>query len=261
MLPLLLTTYLTSIFLEFIAKRDQNILAADPIKTFVKPKIFALQEMAKKISLQKHFIRALKLVFLSLLSFYLGYHLQKFIYQMLLSYIRFCTEQRDQLEKLGEKFHELIIAQAEKMAEEMRLFLRFHNLRDRLNREQWIDFFKEILLNSGEALQTFRELLSGMSGYAIKADSMRIEAIRTYGDCLLESLPEKSPPFPRMENDRFLRGLKKINQKYWSWSFYDLQEHLKTLIDLYKSSEFKSKQIRQAIECLRRELRRRASTW
>ena len=261
MLPVLFTSYLVSILLEFIDKATKQKSFADQITVFLKPKIFAMQETAKNIRLQKHFIGALKLVFISLLSFYLAYHLQKFIYQMLLSYIKFCTQQRDQLETLGEKFHELILAQAEKLAEEMIRFLRFHNLRDRLNREQWVEFFKEILLDSGEALQTFKELLSGMVGYAIKADSMRIEAIKTYGDCLLESLPEKSPSFPRMENDKFLRALKKINQKYWSWTYYDLQEHLKTLIDLYKSSEYKSKQIRQAIECLRRELKRRASTW
>jgi len=261
MLPFVLTTYLVSILLEFIDKATRQKSIADQITVFMKPKIFALQETAKNIHFRKHFVGALKLVFISLLSFYLAYHLQKFIYQMLLSYIRFCTEQQAQLETLGEKFHELILAQAEKLAEEMIRFLRFHNLRDRLNREQWIEFFKEILLNSSEALQTFQDLLSGMIGYAIKADSMRIEAIKTYGDCLLESFPEKTPPFPRMQNDRFIRALKKINQKYWSWSYYDLQEHLKTLIDLYKSSEYKSKQIRQAIECLRRELKRRASTW
>jgi hypothetical protein len=143
----------------------------------------------------------------------------------------------------------------------MVLFLKYHNLRDRLNREQWVDLFKQVLLDPGTALKTFQELLSGMVGYAIKADSMRIEAIRTYGECLVESLPEKTPPFPRMENDKFLRSLKKINQKFWSWSFYDLQQHLKNLLELYKQSEYKSKEVRKAIECLKRELRRRASTW
>lgn len=261
MLNILLTTYLISTFLEFISKTDPKKSVADQLNTFVQPKIFALQETAKKIYVQKHFPGALKLLFFSLLSFYMRHQLKNFLYKMLITYMRFCIEQQEQLEKVGEKFHELILAQAEKLAEEMIIFLKYHNLRDRLQREQWVEFFKEILLDSGEALKTFRELLSGMIGYAIKADSMRIEAIRTYGECLLESLPEKTPPLPRMENDKFLRSLKKINQKYWSWNVYDLQEHLQTLLDLYKRSAFKSQQIRQAIDCLKRELKRRASTW
>lgn len=262
MIPILLVTYITSTFLEFIDKSNNKKSVADQINTFVKPKIFALQQMAKKLYYQKHFIRALKLVFLSLLSLYLVFHVQKFICKMLLAYIRFCVDQRGQLETLGEKFHELILAQAEKLAEEMIQFLKYHNLRDYLQREQWIDFFKEILLlDSSRALKTFQELLGGMLGYAIKADSMRVEAITAYGECILDALPEKTPFFPRMENDSFLRSLKKINQKYWTWSFYDLKEHLQTLLDLYKNSQFRSKQIRQAIECLKRELKRRASTW
>lgn len=262
MIPILIVSYIASTFLGCIDKSDQEKSVADQINTFVKPNIFALQQLAKKIYCRKHFIRALKLLFLSLLSFYIVFHVQNFLYKMLLAYIRFCSEQRGQLEALGEKFHELILAQAEKLAEEMIQFLKYHNLRDYLQREQWIDFFKEILLlDSSRALKTFQELLGGMLGYAIKADSMRVEAITAYGECILDSLPETPPFFPRMENDNFLRSLKKINQKYWTWSFYDLKEHLQTLLDLYKNSQFRSKQLRQAIECLRRELGRRASTW
>jgi tetratricopeptide (TPR) repeat protein len=257
MLSILVASYIMSTLLEFVAKLDPNKTVNGQIHTFVRPKLLALQETAKTIYFRKHFAGVLKLLFLCLLSFYFTRLVKNLLYRMLLAYI----QQQEQLERLGEKFHELIIAQSEKLAEEMVLFLKYHNLRDRLNREQWVDFFKQVLLDPGTALKTFQELLSGMVGYAIKADSMRIEAIRTYGECLVESLPEKTPPFPRMENDKFLRSLKKINQKFWSWSFYDLQQHLKNLLELYKQSEYKSKEVRKAIECLKRELRRRASTW
>ena len=200
MLNILVASYVMSTLLEFVAKLDPNKTVNGQIHTFAQPKLLALQETAKTIYFQKHFAGVLKLLFLSLLSFYFSRLVKNLLYRMLLAYI----QQQEQLERLGEKFHELIIAQSEKLAEEMVLFLKYHNLRDRLNREQWTDFFKQILLDPGTALKTFQELLSGMVGYAIKADSMRIEAIRTYGECLVESLPEKTPPFPGMENDRFL---------------------------------------------------------
>jgi len=251
MILFLFNSYLVTIILQGLClQKTPSIIPFEKIEVVFKNPVF-----------QKHFHKGLSIVFLSLISFYIAVELNQLLYKLFMAYVAFNENRNRQLEDLGDLFQDVIRAQAEKLADEIIVFLKFNNLRDRLTRTQWIEFFKEILLGSSEAFRTFQELIIEMLKFAMKAAPTREAAINNYKKCLVDSSDSKSLMFPRLENDRFLRYLKKINKKYWSFSFYELQLHLETLLDLYRKSEFQSKQIRQAIECLRKELSKRVSTW
>ncbi len=251
MILLLFNSYLVTIILQSLSlQKSSSIIPFEKIEVVFKNPVF-----------QKHFHKGLSIIFLSLISFYIAFELNQLLYKLFMAYVAFNENRNRQLEDLGDLFQDVIRAQSEKLADEIIVFLKFNNLRDRLTRTQWIEFFREILLGSSEAFRTFQELIIEMLKFAMKAAPTREAAINNYKKCLIDSSDSKSIMFPRLENDRFLRYLKKINKKYWSFSFYELQLHLETLLDLYRKSEFQSKQIRQAIECLRNELSKRVSTW
>jgi hypothetical protein len=172
------------------------------------PSIIPFEKMEvvfKNPVFQKHFNKGLSIIFLSLISFYIACELNQLLYKLFMAYVTFNENRNRQLEDLGDLFQDVIRAQSEKLADEIIVFLKFNNLRDRLTRTQWIEFCKEILLGSSEAFRTFQELIIEMLKFAMKAAPARETAIKSYKKCLVDSSDSKSLMFPRLENDRFLR--------------------------------------------------------
>lgn len=134
----------------------------------------------------------------------------------------------------------------------MILFLKNQNLRDHLTRDEQVEFFKEMLLDS-EALKSFQTLLREIAQYAIKGKELKLESLESYRKYLIEDPQGKT--FAHLENAQFLRDLKKINKKYWKFSYYQLEEYLKMLTDLSEKSKFTNEKIKAIMDCLKRELK------
>jgi hypothetical protein len=97
-----------------------------------------------------------------------------------------------------------------------------------------------------------------MGQYAIKGKNLRLESLNTYTKCLMEIPTAKK--LPPLENARFLRGLEKLDTKYWAYSYYELEEHLKVLLEMYDQSKLRNCQILAIMDCLKRELKKCIST-
>ncbi len=231
MILILFNSYLLITFLQLLSNLDTknpHQVHFEQIQTFVLPKVNRVKVMAKSPLFRKHFNKTLKVVFFSLTSLYVARRTVKFD---LILYKLYKEKQLIQLDSLSELLKDLLVQLANSLADEMMEFLKINNLRDRLTRSQWVDFFIEMILDSGQAIQSFQSLLLEMGQYAIKGKNLRLESLNTYTKCLMEIPTAKK--LPPLENARFLRGLEKLDTKYWAYSYYELEEHLKVLLEMY----------------------------
>jgi hypothetical protein len=84
----------------------------------------------------------LKVVFFSLTSLYVARRTVKFD---LILYKLYQEKQLIQLDSLSELLKDLLVQLANSLADERMEFLKINNLRDRLTRSQWVDFFTEMI--------------------------------------------------------------------------------------------------------------------
>jgi len=145
MILILFNSYLLTTFLQLLSNLDtQNPQQVhfEQIQTFVLPKVNRVKVMAKSPLFRKHFNKTLKVVFFSLTSLYVARRTVKFD---LILYKLYKEKQLIQLDSLSELLKDLLVQLANSLADEMMEFLKINNLRDRLTRSQWVDFFIEMI--------------------------------------------------------------------------------------------------------------------
>jgi len=258
-MPLVLFLYFLSIYLDLLEKKSNSIKIFPFLQKRVLPRFLPMKRLFQNISFRKKVRSILLRVFLWLTSLYMLYQVGIILKKGLLMYILYQERQVFLLDKLAEKLRDLILSMAEAYADEMIKFLRYHNLRDRLTRDEWVNFFQAMFLDSGEAIGDFRDLLKEMLKYTFKNPEIRFNSLKQYDKCLVEPFDLKI--FPTIEHKRVLHLIKKIDKKYWRWSIYALEKYLKKLLELYAQSEFTNIEIAKAIFCLQKELARRVATW
>jgi len=254
MFVFILKGYMITFLLELVANQksvEKPVIRFDKMKRFMEPKLLSTEKVLKSPRFRKFFRGTLKLIFLSLLSFFLFSLLKK----LFLLYNAFQEEQAKLLEEAGRKLIELVLKAAERLTDKMLTFLRDHNLENHLSREEWVDFFKEMLLGSTIAFQTLlREILA----QAFKSPEFRVKSVEKFRKCILET--PHSQVFPQLQDKRFWYALKKINKRYWKFSYFELEKYLKMLLEIYANSKFTNTQILFTIECIKRELEKRVNT-
>lgn len=259
MLILVFNAYLVSSLLNWLSVEETSqpiprVVSFEKIKNFVKPKFMSVSTVIKSPRFRKFFKRTLKYLFYALLFLSIIKMLKKF----LLLYNLFQKEQTKLLEDAGEKLIDLLITASGRLADRMIKFLKDHNLESGLTRSQWMEFFREMLMGSTEAYETFEVLLLEIIKEAFKSHDFQIEALKSYKKCLLETPQENF--FPQLHDKRFLYSLRKIKKTYWEFSYLQLEMYLEFLLALYARSNFTNTQVLMAIKCIQRELEKRINT-
>ncbi len=261
MLAIVGSTYVITLFLQILKSGKRYkipLIEVGEIKKLVEPKFIAFNTTIKSPRFRKFFKRSLKLIFFSLIFIYIGYTIINLLKKLFIIYQLYNSQQLNQLEGTGRKLVDLLTKLAENLADEMIAFLRYHNIVNHLTREHWIQFFKEILLGETEAFSTFRTLLEEILKKAFKNENYKLQSINEYSRCILEVAPDK--PLPSLFDKRFLHSMKKIDQRYWNFSYLNLKKYLNILKEVYADSNLKNNQVRLMIQCLKQELQKRVST-
>jgi hypothetical protein len=116
-----------------------------------------------------------------------------------------------------------------------------------------------MLLDSGEGLEDFRQLFMEMIKFSFHDEKIRFDALERYKQCFLQ--PGERMLFSKLEHQRFFDSVERLDRRYWDFSYYQLEEFLQFLLNLYSRSNEKSVEIAKTILCVEAELNRRVPVW